>query len=213
MKTDELITLLAADSGPVVRRAAFRHLAMGAAVGVALAAVLMQLSHGVRPDLAQAIVQPMFWMKLLFPAAVALASLATLARLARPGVDARGSALAIAAPILLLWLMALAAYVNAPPPQRASMLWGQTWHTCAASIVLIATPIVVATLLALRQLAPTRLALAGGCAGLLGGAAGASVYALHCPESALPFVAVWYVAGIVLSALAGAALGPRVLRW
>ncbi|HRH87572.1 MAG TPA: NrsF family protein, partial [Rubrivivax sp.] len=108
MKTDDLITLLAADNVPVVRRAALRHIAVCVAVGVALAAVLMQLGFGVRPDLAQAILRPTFWMKLLFPAAAALASLATLARLARPGVDARASALAIAVPIVLLWLMASA---------------------------------------------------------------------------------------------------------
>ena len=71
----------------------------------------------------------------------------------------------------------------------------------------------MATLWAMKGLAPTRLALAGAGAGLLAGALGALVYALHCPELAASFLAVWYVLGIAIPALAGALLGPRVLRW
>ena len=66
---------------------------------------------------------------------------------------------------------------------------------------------------ALRGAAPTRLAWAGAGAGLLAGALGALAYALHCPEMAAPFLAVWYLAGMALPTLAGAWLGPRVLRW
>ena len=70
-----------------------------------------------------------------------------------------------------------------------------------------------ANLWALRGAAPTRLAWAGAGAGLLAGALGALAYALHCPEMAAPFLAVWYLAGMALPTLAGAWLGPRVLRW
>jgi hypothetical protein len=65
----------------------------------------------------------------------------------------------------------------------------------------------------MRQLAPTRPILAGGCAGLLAGAAGAWVYAFHCNESAAPFMAIWYTLGIAAAGLLGAATGRWVLRW
>jgi hypothetical protein len=39
------------------------------------------------------------------------------------------------------------------------------------------------------------------------------VYALHCPEVEAPFLAVWYVGGMALPVLAGAALAHRLLRW
>ena len=39
------------------------------------------------------------------------------------------------------------------------------------------------------------------------------VYALRCPESTVPLLAVWYVLGIAIPTLAGAMLGSRVLRW
>ncbi|HSV58580.1 MAG TPA: NrsF family protein, partial [Variovorax sp.] len=70
-----------------------------------------------------------------------------------------------------------------------------------------------AALLALKGLAPTRPALAGAAAGIMAGGAGATVYALHCPELAAPFLAVWYVAGMLIPVVAGALIGPRLLRW
>ena len=213
MKTDELISLLAADTAPVPRNAAPRQIAIAVAAGVALAALMMLLTMGVRPDLGQAILLPMFWMKVLFPAVVAGASFATLARLSRPGVSARAGGIAIILPVLLLWLLAIAAYASAPLSERAAMVWGQTWQVCTLNIVLISVPIFGAAFFALRQLAPTRLGLAGACAGALSGAAAAAIYAFHCPETALPFMAIWYVAGIAATAGIGAALGPRVLRW
>ena len=66
---------------------------------------------------------------------------------------------------------------------------------------------------ALRGLAPTRLRLAGLCAGLLAGAIGAAGYALACTEQSAAFVAVWYSLGIAVSGLLGCALGGRILRW
>lgn len=80
-------------------------------------------------------------------------------------------------------------------------------------IVLLSVPIFAAVFLALRQLAPTHPCRTGACAGALSGVAGAMIYAFHCPETALPFMAIWYVAGIAVPLSAGAWLGPRVLRW
>jgi hypothetical protein len=39
------------------------------------------------------------------------------------------------------------------------------------------------------------------------------VYSLHCPETAAPFVAFWYLLGISIPTAGGALLGPRLLRW
>jgi hypothetical protein len=77
----------------------------------------------------------------------------------------------------------------------------------------MALPIFAAALLVLKSMAPTRPALAGAAAGGLAGGVGAAVYALHCVELTAPFLAVWYVSGIALPVLAGAVLGPRLLRW
>ena len=101
----------------------------------------------------------------------------------------------------------------AEPAARPSLVLGQTWQDCGYRIAALSAPVFVAVLLAMRGLAPTRLRLAGAAAGLLAGAAGALVYAMHCPELAAPFLAVWYVLGVSIPAALGALIGPRVLRW
>lgn len=214
MKTEDLIGLLAADAVPVQRNAARRRLWLALAGGLPLAgAVMALLGYGVREDLAQVAAAPMFWMKLLFPALVCTAALVTLQRLARPGVRAGFAWLGIASPVLLLWALAAAALAEAPAELRPALVQGQTWRTCSASIVVIALPVFAAVFAALFTLAPTRPAAAGACAGLVASSAGAAVYALHCPELAAPFLAVWYVLGMAVPAAAGALLGPRLLRW
>ena len=49
--------------------------------------------------------------------------------------------------------------------------------------------------------------------GFLAGAGAALVYCLHCPESTAPFIGLWYTLGMLIPAIAGALLGPRLLRW
>lgn len=213
MKTDDLVSLLAAGSAPVPVNAVGRRFAVALGWGVPAAGLLMVVTLGVRADLAQDAGNLMFWLKMAFPAALALAGLIAVERLARPGMRLGGLWMALAAPLLLLWLLAVGVLLNAAPAQRADLILGSTWNSCPLNIALISLPLFVATLWAMKGLAPTRLALAGAGAGLLAGALGAGVYALHCPELAAPFLAVWYVLGIAIPALAGALLGPRVLRW
>ena len=74
-------------------------------------------------------------------------------------------------------------------------------------------PVFVTVFWALRKLAPTRLVLAGAGAGLLAGAAGASVYAFHCVEYTAPFILIWYTSGMAAAALIGAGTSRWALRW
>jgi hypothetical protein len=55
--------------------------------------------------------------------------------------------------------------------------------------------------------------LVGAVAGLVAGALGAAIMTFHHTGGSIPFIALWYGGPIVLCALAGAALGPRLLRW
>ncbi|MDQ6880505.1 MAG: DUF1109 domain-containing protein [Pseudomonadota bacterium] len=213
MKTQDLIRLLATDTLAVPRRAAPRVLALSLLVGVPLAAAVMLLGYGVRPDLKVAVHWPMFWMKLLFPLVLCAAAFVVLQRLARPGVRVGISWLGLAVPVLLLWALAATQLGTAAPALREAMVFGQTWRTCSLNIALISTPVFLAAFAALAGLAPTRPAWTGACAGAMAGGAGAAVYALHCPELAAPFLALWYVVGVMLPVTAGALLGPRLLRW
>ena len=212
MKTDELISLLAADPAPAPDTV-IRRFTVALAAGIAGAFLLMVATHGVRADLAQATGEAMFWGKLIFAGSLAFAALVATQRLGHPGVHLGRVRLALAAPVLVLWLIAILVLVAAAPAQRSHLILGETWSTCAFSIAMISLPLFGATLWALRGLAPTQLALAGASSGLLAGSLSTMVYALHCPESGAPFIALWYVLGIAIPTLAGAMLGPRVLRW
>jgi len=214
MKTDDLVALLAAQAQPVPRQAARRTLALAMLAALPVSFALMLAGYGLRPGLAASLVQqPMALVKLLAPAAIAIAGFLAVERLARPGVPPRRAWLGVLLPVLLLWSLGLLAWAEAPAAERPELLWGRTWRTCALSISWMALPVFVASLLALRSLAPTRPALAGAAAGTLASGTGAAVYALHCPEMAAPFLAVWYVLGMALPVAAGAWLGPRLLRW
>lgn len=213
MKTDDLVNLLATGLTPVPRHAAARRLALALAVGLVAGLVLLVLGYGIRPDLAEAAGLSMFWVKLLVPAAIACAGLLATQRLARPGVPAGLSWLGVLLPVAGLWVLGAMVWQAAPAPARPALLWGSTWTTCAVSIAAFSLPTFAGALLALRSLAPTQARAAGAAAGALAGGLGAAMYALHCPELAAPFLAVWYVAGMAIPVLAGALLGPRCLRW
>lgn len=218
MKTDELIHLLAADERPVQRTAIEQRFAVASAAGIAGAGVLMLALFGLRPDLLATMALPMFWGKLVFAAALAAAGLALLRRMARPGMPLGHAVLWLAVlwlavPPLVLWAMALGALWQVPAAERMPLILGSTWRTCPFNIAALSVPAFVAGFWALKGAAPTRLAWAGAGAGLLAGALGALVYALHCPEMATPFLAVWYVVGMAIPTVLGAILGPRLLRW
>jgi len=144
---------------------------------------------------------------------VTVASLVAAARLSRPGVRLGWVPGALVAPVLAVWLLTAYVLLATPQPERAELIMGRTWQYCLFSLPMLSVPVFVATFWAMKGLAPTRLALAGAAAGLLAGAFGALVYALHCPEMEAPFLGVWYVAGMLIPAAAGALLGPIVLRW
>ena len=213
MTTDDLVTMLAAGAGPVEPGATVRRYAAALGWGAFGATLLMAIVLGVRPDLAEAALLPMFWIKLAFPACLAAAALYAAARLSRPGVQLGRVPSALAAPVLAMWLLAAFALLNAAVGEREELIFGGTWVACPLFVALLSLPVFAAAMWAMKGLAPTRLALAGAAAGLLAGSAGALIYALHCPEMEVPFLAIWYLLGMLIPTAVGAVIGPRLLRW
>lgn len=213
MKTDDLIALLATAEAPIDRHALVRRLAVALLAGLLAALLLVVAIYGVRSDLADVARTPLFWAKVALPGSLALLGLGLTQRLARPGM--KGGALwgLLGLPLLLVWLGASISLLGAPVEARAELVFGRTWRTCALNITLLSLPVLLGIFWALRGLAPTRLRQAGAAGGLLAGATATLVYCLHCPEMAVPFWGVWYLLGMLLPTLLGAALAPRVLRW
>jgi hypothetical protein len=214
VKTDELVEMLARGAGPVPRHAVRDRLLVALAIGMPLSVLVVALWFGIRPDLAQALREPLLWIKFGVPLALALAAGLSLRRLTSPGVPAGRAWWLGAGAVLALWVTAALQWAGLPEAARDDALWGSTWRECPFNITGVSLPLLVAVLALLRGLAaPTRPALAGAAAGLLAGALGAIAYALHCPESGLAFLAVWYLLGVSIVGAAGAVLGPRLFRW
>jgi hypothetical protein len=213
MKTDDLVTMLAAGAEPVESGATARRYALALGWGALGATLLMATLLGVRADLAEAVRLPMFWVKLGFPLCLAVAALYAATRLSRPGVRLGRVPAVLVAPIIVIWLMAAYALLGTAPDERLALLLGQTWAVCPLLIAMLSVPVFGGTFWAMSGLAPTRPVLAGGATGLLAGAVATAVYALHCPEMAAPFLATWYLLGMAIPTVVGALLGPRLLRW
>jgi hypothetical protein len=213
MKTDDWVGLLATGTGPSDPHAVSRRYATAIGLGAIGSTVLMLSTLGLRPDLAQAVHVPMFWVKLGFAASMACASLLATLRVSRPGRQLAGARIALAVPVLVMWAIAGVALARADPDERIRLIFGSTWAVCPVLIAMLSIPAYVAIRWAMREMAPTRLSLAGMAAGMLAGAIGALVYCLHCPELAAPFVGIWYLLGILIPTLAGALFGRSMLRW
>jgi hypothetical protein len=211
MKTDDLIQLLAQGAGPAPRAVAARRLAPGGVLGLVAAAALAAVVLGWVPLALFA--HPGPWFKLAYAGALALAAAWLVARLGRPLPRVGGPLVAVAAVLLAVLGVGLASWWQMPPDERMPALMGHSAVHCPWNVLGLSLPALGAALWALRGLAPTRPVAAGAAAGLFAGALGAVGYALACDELALPFVAVWYTAGILLTAGLGALLGPRLLRW
>lgn len=211
--TTDLIGRLSLDLPPVPPHALARRLAQGLALPAPLSLALVVLALGLRGDMPSALGTGMFWAKLGYTGALALAAAGVTARLARPAGAAAGRAAWCALPLLAILLLSGWQLAAAAPGARQVLVMGTSAASCPWLIVAVAAPLFAGLVLALRRMAPTRLALAGLSAGLLAGAAGAFLYALHCPEAGAPFVAVWYTLGIAASGAAGCLAGPALLRW
>ena len=213
MKTDDLVAMLSANVEPVERGLVRRTISIAVASGVAIALCLMLAGLGVRADLTTTRAVVFLLLKVAFALMVVSLAVGYLMRLVRPGARQGISPFTIVVPFAAVALLGIISLGGAPSSHWNRMILGDEWLECLLSIPIIAIVPFAVTIFAVRRAAPTNLVRAGAVAGLVAGGISAMAYALHCTDDSLPFVAVWYGATIVLCTLAGAALGPRLLRW
>jgi hypothetical protein len=211
--TDDLIRDLSTDLAPTPRGVPARRIALGLGAGAAVSAAIMLAWLGPRPDLAHALTTSMFWVKFAYAALAALVLAAATLRLSRPGARLGRLAVAIALPFALMGAMGAMRLLMSAREAWHALLMGDSADVCPWRIFVIGLPLLAGAVWAVRGLAPTRLGLAGLAAGGAAGALGALIYGFHCPETAAPFVAIWYTLGMALVAALGGIVGARLLRW
>jgi hypothetical protein len=169
---------------------------------------------GARPDLMQVMMQPSFWWKLGTMAAIAGiglgAALRSLdpTRSPRPGL--RRAAIAIGAALALGWL--LDAAQRSPMPLAGRMLW-YDGARCMVAMALLSLPMIAALGWLMRRSAPTDRSGTALAAGIAGAAWGAFVFVFACPHDDPLYVAIWYLAGCAVVALAGRIVLAPIARW
>jgi hypothetical protein len=213
VKTEDLVSALASAVEPVDRKRAARQLVLAWITGLLVSVLFLAGVLRVNATLPLEAMIPMFWVRAAFCASLMCVSILAVKRLGHPGTRLGRVPVGLALPVLAMWGLAAVTLAEAPKEERIPLLLGHTALVCPWLITLLAAPWFVALIWAMRELAPTRLRLAGAGVGLAAGASGALVYTLHCPELASPFLSVWYVLGMLFPAAMGAMLGPRLLRW
>jgi hypothetical protein len=213
MKTDDLVAALSTHIEPVNGRLVTRTVYIALAAGTVVALGIMLVGFGVRSDLMTARALMFLLLKLAFTVGIVGVASAYLTRLARPGGERGTSSISAAMPFAAIVLLSAISLGLAPSSHWNRMVMGDEWLECLLSIPIIAIVPFAVIVAAVRRAAPTNLVRTGAVAGLIAGGVSAMAYALHCTDDSLPFVAVWYGGTIVLCTLAGAALGPRLLRW
>ena len=213
MKTEDFISLLATGVAPVDRHALTKRFGVAVLAGAAGATLIMAALLGIRHDLAEVALTPIFWAKIALPLCLMIGSLWMSTRLARPGVRTGGSGWLIAAPVAAVWLAAAYVLLAAPDDARLALVLGKTWRVCPFNIAMLSVPGLVAVFWALKGLTPTQLVASGAVGGLLAGSTATLAYCLHCPEMGIPFWGAWYLLGMLVPTAIGALLGPRLLRW
>jgi hypothetical protein len=214
MDTKDATGRRAAQAGAGMRRPGLRTMALRLTLGAgvpALAVLIIlltlftpspHLAHGIRPAFAFTVFSALVLLAAAFAASLALS---------RPDFSLR--AVFVWLPAALILAIGVAAELAFAPPQTwfARMVGGNPF-ACFASVFLLALPVLIGALWALRHSAPEHPRVAGACAGLLAGAVSAALFLAHCPENSLLYTLAWHVPAIVLVAALGVLAGERLLR-
>jgi len=214
MRTDELINTLVADHAAQPGPKPVGHgLVMAIIGGLAISYALFSLTLGVRPDFISALGTWRYDMKLGVNLVLMIAATWVALRLSRPTATPLTAMRALMVPVLLLLAAVLYELVTVSVSAWPSRAMGVNGVMCVASILFLSLLPLTATIYALRQGAPTSPAVMGAVGGLLAGALGATVFAMHCTNDSPLFVAIWYALAIGLMSIFGLLVGKRALRW
>lgn len=211
MKTDQLINILSTNLEPFKAGQMRKALAIAVVVGGVGAFCVMLGTVGFPPN---GLIHPgSLASRLLLTLGLVAVGSTLLARLVRP--DGGGRKLLTLTALLLL-VIATAGTVALGFEGSAGMdriSFGVNRVTHLFWIPLFAVAPFTCLIWFAREGAPTDLTSTGAVVGLVAGALGASAYVFHSIDDPISCIAVSYGAMVALCSLAGAFLGPRLLRW
>ncbi|KSV64875.1 hypothetical protein N185_34375 [Sinorhizobium sp. GW3] len=213
MKTDDLINLLSTNLETVPRGKVRNTLLLAVALGAGAALCLTVLILGMPDEAFNSGSVGRRILGLLFMIGLVVAGTRFLIKAARPGPVRRGPLIAIGLLFLGFFSATIAAFSISNPTIWSEMIFGPQWAACLVCVPLFAVAPFASLIWALRKEAPTSPIWTGAIAGLVAGALSAIAYIFHNPVDSIPFILLWFGGPILICALVGAALGPKLLRW
>ena len=214
MNSDDLIANLSRRPPREGRLPPTAAIVCAALISLGAALMLSMLWLKPRSDLAIPLIvdNHVFLLKLGFAVSVIMGALPIVRDLSIPGRRVGLGSPLTAAPFVMV--IVLAVHELADRHFGALSYLGD--HSVLQSlwqIPVLAVPAVLILAGVVRSLGPTNLRLTGAYVGLLAGGIGALGYALHCHHDSVAFVGVAYTLAILETAVLGALVGPRILRW
>ena len=207
-----MIDSLVADAAPVRR---LRPPMVRAACWLLLAALILVLAeshHGVRPDLATKLAQPVFVTGIA--AAMLTGVLAAVAAFMAsvPGRSRRWLLLPV--PALLIWLATIGhgCLTDWGRIGPAGLSLGET-ASCFAPLMMVSLPLSFALLIMLRYVARLSPGLVAMCGSLAVAAMTATALFLLHPLDATVMILMWNVGVAVLFVGVGGRYGDRLFKW
>ena len=177
-----------------------------------LAGLIVATALGVRDDLMMGMADAMFFLRSGVLLMLGIATAITVVNMARPGVGklSRGWIWALITAALFPLTAAIMSAIAMPPVEALRPMEGLKCLTVSG---IAALAIGSGLTLWLRQGAPTSPERAGWLTGLAAGALGAATYNLHCPFNDIYYIGLWFTIPVLLSAIVGRLLVPRLIRW
>lgn len=179
----------------------------------ALAVGAVALFFGVRPDLIAANPNPVFLLTTGLFLILGIAASFTVIGMSRPQVGSTHAGWA--------WAVAMAALLPLSAAVMGFVNHGNTFFqshptqgiNCLTHGSLLGLIVGAALTFWLRRGAPTSPEQAGLLTGLAAGSLGIFAYSLHCPFDDIYHIGIWHSLAVAVSALAGRAVVPALIRW
>ena len=211
-RTDNLIDTLVSDLTPVRPHALRLRLAAIVAIGVVGAAFALIASLGLRSGVHH-VTTVAFLVKFSYTAILMSSLVIALDRVARPEGSVVAMIWTAVTTIVITAILGVVQLIISPTESYPGLILGFSALICPFLIFGFSLPAFLANIWFLRRAAPMDAGLAGFVAGACAGATGAWVYSWACTENGIPFIAIWYTVGILLSAVLGLFVGRLSLRW
>ncbi|WP_313331169.1 DUF1109 domain-containing protein [Sphingobium yanoikuyae] len=212
MSNESLIAELSSGLAPVQRRNMLREGGLVIALGAVELALFLGLGM-MRPDMHHMGGSPFLLWRIGSLGLLAMAACVLAIRSYSPTAQPRrGVILACALAVAAIAAGALVAPEGVSDRTLLERIAPASGMLCAASIFVLALPIMALLGALMRRAAPTQPRLSALASGIAAGTCGAFVFAFCCPFNDLLYVVIWYSVGCAAVAVAARWCLPRRFR-